>query len=134
MIAWEKPAFGSPFELWREDGLLHLVLAKRARLQIRDMKEMIRLIAALDPAGNAPVLLEFPEEAYAEEAAKILLKRVCKAQGHPVAFFTHDPKCKRQGIMFQKMNRPEFPFRVFEWRPDALLWAQQQRELVREPA
>ncbi|MFZ1331517.1 MAG: hypothetical protein WAR83_04985 [Flavobacteriales bacterium] len=132
MIAWEKPAFGSPFELWREDGLLHLVLAKGARLQIRDMKEMIRLIAALDPSGNAPVLLEFPENAFAEEPAKELLKRVCKAQGHPVAFFTHDQKSRRQGVMFQKMNRPEFPFRVFEWRPDALLWAQQHKELLKE--
>lgn len=134
MIAWEKPAFGSPFELWREDGLLHLVMAKGARLQTRDMKEMIRLIAALDPAGSAPVLLEFPEMAIAEEPAQALLKRVCKAHGHPVAFFTHDVNCRRQGITFQKMSKPEFPFRVFEWRPDALLWAQQHLEVVKESA
>ena len=46
MLNWEKPAFSSPFELWKEDGVLFLVLASGATMQVRDMKEVIRLIAA----------------------------------------------------------------------------------------
>ncbi|MEZ4807462.1 MAG: hypothetical protein R2815_08290 [Flavobacteriales bacterium] len=130
MLAWEKPAFGSPFELWREDGLLHLVLAKGARLTSRDMKELIRLIAAMDPDGKAPVLMEFPEMAQVDEPARELLRRACGANGHPIAFFTHDLECRLQGELFKRVQRPRFPFRVFGWRNDAVRWARERRQLV----
>lgn len=130
MLAWEKPAFGSPFELWREDGILHLVLAKGARMSIGDMKEMIRLIAAMDPEGRSPVLLEYPEGVQVEESARDLLRRVCGAQGHPVAFFTHDLNSRLQGELFKRMHKPSFPFRVFSWRDEACRWVRERRQLV----
>ncbi|MFN9324047.1 MAG: hypothetical protein ACK6A5_01525 [Flavobacteriales bacterium] len=55
MLTREKPAFQSPFELWKEEGILHLVLAVGANMKVRDMKELIRLISALDTSRSAPV-------------------------------------------------------------------------------
>jgi hypothetical protein len=133
MLNWEKPAFSSPFELWKEEGVLFLVLASGATMQVRDMKEVIRLIAALDPSARAPVLLEYPEGVTVEPMARNLLRRVCGAQGHPVAFFTIDPHSRRQGELFKQVQRPAFPFRVFERREQAYNWARerlQRKELL----
>jgi hypothetical protein len=98
-------------------------------MQVRDMKEVIRLIAALDPSARSPVLLEYPEGVTVEPMARNLLRRVCGAQGHPVAFFTIDPHSRRQGELFKQIQRPAFPFRVFERREQAYNWARERLQL-----
>jgi len=130
MLSWEKPAFSSPFELWKEDGILHLVLAKGAVMTTRDMKEVIRLIAALDRSGKAPVMLEYPEGVSVDPPARALLRRVCGSQGHPVAFLTTDLNSRLQGDMFRTVERPAFPFRVFCWREEAYRWVRERRQLT----
>jgi hypothetical protein len=90
------------------------------------MKELIRLIAALDPSGTAPVLLECREQVVVTENARALLRRVCGAQGHAVAFLTTDLNCRLQGEMFKTVQRPAFPFRVFGWREDAVRWVRER--------
>jgi hypothetical protein len=130
MLTWEKPAFQSPFELWKEDGILHLVLAVGANMRVRDMKELIRLVAALDTTRSAPVLLVYPERVVVEEPARELLRRVCSAQGHPVALFTTDLQGRLQGELFRRVHKPAFPFRVFGWREEAYRWARERRQLA----
>lgn len=113
MRAWVRPAFGSPFELWREDDVLHLVLAKEARMGSADVKELIRLVAAMDPAGRTPVLLEYPEGVEVADEARRLLRRACREQGHPIAFFSNDHQGRVQGELFKRMHAPAFPFKAF---------------------
>ena len=129
MLQWEGAVFESPFELWREEGVLHLVLAKGARMRITDMKELIRLIAALDRHGKAPVLIDHPSGVRIDEDARRLLVRVCGRQGHPVAVYTSDHECRRQSELFHRVHRPSFPFRVFGWRTEAFRWARERRQL-----
>ena len=130
MLMQERTRFEPPFELWREDGLLHLVLAKGARVQVRDMKEFIRLVAALDGSGSSPVLMDYAEQVVVEDPARVLLRRVCGAQGHPVALFATDPNSRAQAEVFKHVERPAFPFRVFAQREAALSWARERRQLA----
>ncbi len=130
MLSWEKRAFRSPFELWKDDGILHLVLSPGATMRTRDMKELIRLISALDPTRRSPVLLEYPAGVVVQEEARQLLRRVCGAQGHPVAFFTTDLQARLQGVLFKQVHQPAFPFRVFGWREEAYRWARERRQLT----
>ncbi len=130
MLDRERTTFDPPFELWREDGLLHLVTAKGARVQVRDMKEFIRLVGALDRTGRSPVLMEYAEHVIVEDRARALLRRVCGAQGHPVALFANDPTSRNQAELFKHVERPAFPFRVFALREEAFRWARERRQLA----
>lgn len=85
MQSHQLPPFEQPFELWREEGLLRFVLAPGARVDVRHMKEFVRLVAALDRSGRAPVVMEFHAQAVVADDARALLRRVCGVQGHPVA-------------------------------------------------
>ena len=126
---WERPAFDSPFELWREEGFLHLVLARSAQVGVPQMKEMIRLIGVMDPTGRAPVMLEYNALVAVTEDARKLLRRVCGAQGHPVALYTTDLECRLQGELFKQVHRPVFPFRVFGRREEGFRWARERVQL-----
>jgi hypothetical protein len=128
-MQWQAPVFEQPFELWRDEGVLHLVLADGARLRMREMKEMLRLIAALDNGGRAPVMIDHAPGASVEDDARALLTRVCRAQGHPVAVYTVSDACQRQLDLFRAVHRPQFPFRVFASRERAWHWACEQRQL-----
>lgn len=109
--------------------MLHLVLAKGAQVSGPQMKEIIRLIAAMDATGNVPVMLEYNAKVVVSEDARRLLKRVCGAQGHPVALYTADLECRLQGEVFKRVHRPAFPFRVFGWRDEAFRWARERVQL-----
>lgn len=130
MQAWEKPVFDQPFELWKDDGVLHLVLAKGARVRMRDMKEFIRLVAALDRSGAAPVVMEYPEQVWVEDHARAFLRRVCGSNGHPVALYATDRTGLAQAELFKHVERPAFPFRVFTMREAAYRWARERRQLA----
>lgn len=133
MLAWEPPVFDHPFELWRDDGVLHLVLADGAHLTPRVMKEMIRLVAVMDATAASPVLIDHAPGVVVEDAARALLVRVCRAQGHPVAVYSASRACRHQLLLFKQVQRPRFPFRVFESRQEAWRWVREykQMELVR---
>jgi len=126
----DRPVFDQPFELWREDGVLHLVLGMGAQVRIYDMKEFIRLVAALDRSGNSPVLIEHARGANVAEDARMLLRRVCGAQGHPVGLLAMDPEGRAQAEIFKILERPAFPFRVFARRDEAWRWVRERRQLA----
>lgn len=122
----QKPGhspFEQPFELWREKGMLHFVLAPGARVDTRHMKEFIRLVAALDRSGRAPVVMEFNAQAVVADDARALLRRVCGEQGHPVAVLALDLPGRKQAELFKYTERPAFPFQVFGSRTEAERWA-----------
>lgn len=129
MLQWEPPAFEQPFELWRDDGVLHLVLVEGAQLKAKVMKEMIRLVAALDSTGGVPVLIDHAPGVAVDESARQLLVRVCRAQGHPVAVYTTSQQCRSQLEFFRQVHRPRFPFRVFDSRNEAWRWARERLQI-----
>lgn len=129
MLQWEPPAFEQPFELWRDDGVLHLVLVEGAQLKTKVMKEMIRLVAALDSTGSVPVLIDHAPGVAVDESARQLLVRVCRAQGHPVVVYTTSQQCRSQLEFFRQVHRPRFPFRVFDSRNEAWRWARERLQI-----
>lgn len=129
VIQWEPPVFEQPFELWREDGVLHMVLANAARFRMREMKEVIRLIAAMDRSGRTPVLIDHAPDVVVEDDARALLVRVCRAQGHPVVVYTASPQCQAQLDLFQQVHKPRFPFKVCRTRLAAWRWARERVQL-----
>jgi len=129
MVPVERSAFGSSFELWREDGVLHLVLAKGACLDAQGMKELLRLAAVLDPEAHAPVLVECGEQVIVPEDARMLMQRSCTGAQRSVAFVTTDLEMRLQGELFKRLQRPRFPFRVFGWREDAWRWVRERKQL-----
>ncbi len=122
-----RPVFEHPFELWREDGVLRLVLARGAQVDLQHMKEFIRLVAALDTTGSTPVLMEYPAQVLVADNARALLRRVCGAQGHPVALLVADDGGRAQAELFKYVERPSFPFRIFDQREEAERWARERR-------
>lgn len=129
MVPVERSVFGSSFELWREDGVLHLVLAKGACLDTQGMKELLRLAAVLDPRANASVLVECGERVIVPEDARMLMQRSCTGAQRAVAFVTTDLEMRLQGELFKRLQRPSFPFRVFGWREDAWRWVRERKQL-----
>lgn len=134
-MQWEPPVFEQPFELWREDGVLHLVLAQGARFRMRQMKEVVRLVAAMDSTGRTPVLIDHAPDVAVEDDARALLVRVCRAQGHPVVVYTTNAQTQGQLELFRQVHKPRFPFRVCRTRLAAWRWARErvQLEAVRLP-
>ncbi len=121
------PAFEQPFELWREDGLLRFALAPGAQVDRGHMKEFIRLVGAMDPSGICPVVMEFPAHVVVADDARALLRRVCGAQGHPVALVVTHSGSRAQGEVFKHVERPAFPFRIFGDRTSAMVWALERK-------
>lgn len=130
MNAWEPPVFEQPFELWRDAGVLHLVLANRAHLRRQEMKEMVRLIGAMDGSGRVPVMIDHAPGVQIDDDARALLVRVCRAQGHPVVVYATDTACLRQLELFKQVHRPRFPFQVAGSREEAWGWASRHMEQV----
>ena len=83
----------------------------------------------MDATGRTPVMLEYNSQVVVSEDARKLLRRVCDAQGHPVALYTTDLECRLQGELFKRVHRPAFPFRVFGWREEAFRWARERVQL-----
>lgn len=130
---WDPPVFHPPFELWRDDGVLQISLTEGARLSVAVMKEMVRLVAAMDRGGRAPVLIDHAHGVAVDDDARALLVRVCRSQGHPVVVYAASEPCRNQVELFRQVHRPGFPLRVFASRKDAWRCARefQQVELIR---
>lgn len=132
-MQWDPPVFRPPFEFWRDGAVLHLSLREGARLTAQVMKEMVRLVSALDRNGRSPVLIDHAPGVTIEDDARALLVRVCRVQGHPVIVYSGSEQCRMQVEVFRQVHRPRFPLRVFASREEAWRWAQafQQSELER---
>ncbi len=122
--------FGCPFEIWREEGLVRLVLSQGATIQVSEMKELLRLLDALDPGRTTPVLLEQDELAGISHEAGTFVLRACKGPGRCVAFMAHGLADRLQGNFFLRFQRPRFLFRVFGERAEAMRWLRERHQLM----
>lgn len=120
--------FGSPFELWREEGIMHLVFSKGSNIGVREVKELVRLFNVMDPTGAFPVMVEQDEQVIIEAEARRMLQRTCRDRTRPVAFLAHDIADRIQGDFFLRFHKPVFPFRVFNIREEAERWARERRK------
>lgn len=98
-------------------------------MRVAHMKEILRLIVALDRGGRVPVMVDHAAGVVVEDDARRLLTRVCRAQGHPLAVYSTDRECRNQLEVFRQVHRPAFPFRVFERREEAFRWVRERRQL-----
>jgi hypothetical protein len=119
--AWNE-AHALPFEIWREDGVIHLLLTHSSRIDAPVIKEILRVIGAVDPGGRSPVLVEQEDRAVLEEGARSLLHRVHHRPSRPVAFVANDLADRTAGELLGRYFHDRFPFRTFAWKVDALHW------------
>ena len=111
-----------PFELWREEGVIRLVFTRGAQVDVPAMKELLRVLGAVDPTGRAPVLVEQEERVHVDALARNLLRRACHGPARPVAFMANDIEDRVHGAMLSRFYNERFPFRAFVWREEALRW------------
>lgn len=117
-----REANALPFEIWREEGVIRLVLTRGAHLDVPALKELLRVLGAVDPHGSAPVLVEHEERARMDERARELLRRMHHSPARPVAYMANDLEDRVQGAMLGRVYDRLFPFRAFVWKEEALRW------------
>jgi hypothetical protein len=111
-----------PFEIWREDGTIRLLLTRSSRIDLPVMKEILRVVGAIDPSGRSPVLVEQEDRAVLEEGARGFLLRLHHRPGRPVAFVANDLADRVQGELLGRYYSDRFPFRTFAWKEEAVHW------------
>lgn len=112
-----------PFEIWREDGVMRVVFCRFTCIGIGEMKEVIRMLGAVDETGVDPVVLELEEHVRVSADARVFLSRCSSEAGRPVAFVAGDRGDREMGERFQRYLEPAFPFRTFGHVSDAGDWA-----------
>ncbi|HMQ77488.1 MAG TPA: hypothetical protein PKE21_14790 [Flavobacteriales bacterium] len=112
----------APYELWREEGVLRVRLKARTRVDLREMRDLLRLAQAVDPGGRMPLVVELRELVRVAPEARTLLVRCSRLRGRPVAFLAADRSDRLQAEFFLRFNRPTFPFRVCADLEDAADW------------
>lgn len=123
-----------PFELWREDNVIRLVVSSRGHLGIKEMKELIRLVGALDPSGTVPVVVELDALVQVGVRARLLLARMQPIGQRCVALIALDLSDRVQGEFFRRFHRPGFQFRVFHDHDAALHWLRRSVVALPGPA
>ncbi|HQW87090.1 MAG TPA: hypothetical protein PLH93_07890 [Flavobacteriales bacterium] len=112
----------APYELWREEGVLRVRLKARTRVELREMRDLLRLAQAIDTGGRMPLVVELSEQVRVVPEARTLLVRCSRLRGRPVAFLATDRSDRLQAEFFLRFNRPSFPFRVCTGPEDAADW------------
>ncbi len=115
------PTIG-PFELERENGVVHLTFRSAFHVGVAQLKEILRLLSALDPTVHVPLVVLCPGGLELAEPARGMLARACRAGCRPVAIATPELDMRLQAEVFRMVHRPAFPFRVFHSVDDALGW------------
>ena len=116
-------ALVAPFELWREDQVLHLTFGSSSSIGIKEIKEVLRLISALDPVNERLVVVHSDGNVSISADARSLLSRSCYGDHHrSVAFIADSLSSRVTGDMFSLLNKPRFPFRVVSSVREALKW------------
>ena len=121
---------GRPFELWREADMLRLKFGDEARIGIHEIKEVLRLLDALDPGRCTPILFDQGALVHVIPEARDYVRRACRGPGRTVAFLAHDLADRIQGNFFSRFHKPRFGFKVFAFRNEAERWIRQRQQAV----
>jgi len=88
-----------------------------------EIKEILRLVRALDPVREHPILVHAETNANVSNDARLLLMRSCKGDlKRTVGFVANTLSERISGDMFALLHRPSFPFKVFSSRTEAFSW------------
>jgi hypothetical protein len=113
----------APYELWREDGVLNLFLNRSAQIGLLEIKEILRIVSAMDPVSAHPVMVVSDTNATISNDARVLLMRSCKGKMKRTVAYVADSLSERiSGDMFALLHRPSFPFKVFGSAREAAGW------------
>ncbi len=112
-----------PFEIWREEGVMRVVMCQFMRIGVSEMKEIIRVLGVIDDTGTDPVVLELEEHVRVSPDARVFLSRCCSGAGRPVAMVASERTDREMGDLFRQYLQPAFPFRTFGHVTDAGDWA-----------
>jgi hypothetical protein len=112
-----------PFEIWREDGVLRVLLGSFTCIGVNEAKEMVRVLGAVDASGLEPVVIDTEEHVRFTADARVFLSRCCPDVGRPVAFVGFDGTDRLVAERFAHFLQPAFPFKAFNYLGDALDWS-----------
>ena len=118
MLTMATPAFGSAYELWREDTVLRIVFGEGAVIGTTEVKELMRLAFALDPEGRCAILLECPAQLVIGQEARALVCRVVPGRLPAMATMV----CRSSRSIRPQCNR--------EGRPVAQSWSRWRRKVA----
>ena len=117
-------ALVAPFELWREEQILHLTFGSSSSIGVTEIKEVLRLISALDPVNERVVVVHSDGSVSISADARLFLARSCNGElRRSVALVAETLSSRVTGDMFSLLNRPRFPFLVVNSVREALKWA-----------
>jgi hypothetical protein len=94
-----------PFELWREHGVVFLQFGHAASIDVPLVKELLRVLNAVDPTGRAPILVDHDARVELLPAAFQLLRRSCRRPSRPVAWMARDRADLLQGETHARPGR-----------------------------
>ena len=120
-----------PFELWREDGVLRVVLCRFVSIDTAEVKVLVRMLGSLDEHGVQPVVVESEEHVRFTPDARVLLSRCRMGTARPVAFVGNDRSDRDTAELFAHYLEPSFPFRSFGCLGDALDWSARWKQAPR---
>ena len=119
----EPLVLNAPFELWREDGVLHLTFNRSARIGMWEIKEILRLVCALDPVSEHPLLVHSDTDANVSNDARSLLMRLCRRNlKRTIGYVANTLSERISGDLFALFLQPNFPFKVFSSEAEAFKW------------
>lgn len=116
-----------PYELERQEDVLRIAFRAAYQVDPLQMKEILRLVAALDPAVQAAVVVDCPAGLTVTEETRALLARACRSACRPVAIATPELDLRLQAQVFKVVHRPGFPMRVFSSYAEALQWVRAEK-------
>lgn len=102
--------------------MIHIQFLRDARLDVPMVKELLRVLEAVDPTGRAPVLVEHENRVQLEPEAAALLRRSCERPSRPLAWMARDRAEVLEGEMHARQFHAHFPMRTFTWREEAMRW------------
>ncbi|MBK7553406.1 MAG: hypothetical protein IPI55_02065 [Flavobacteriales bacterium] len=69
-----------PFEIWREEGVMRVVMGQFMRIGVSEVKEIIRVLGVIDDTGSDPVVLELEEHVRVSPDARCSSPAAARAQ------------------------------------------------------
>ena len=126
--------FSNPFELWREDGILRLVISSDVIISVHEVKEWMRLLSALDPRCEAPLLVEQQGDLRLAGHAWEFAIRCGNVDSRSMALLVRDARSRALANLFLRSFDTAFPISVFSQEKTAMRWCRAGRMATRVPS
>jgi hypothetical protein len=112
------------FRMWlRPDGIVQMVWALRATVLLEDATAALEAMAQLTGGRRSPLLVDMRDTGAQDRATRAEWTRRSDLSS-AVGLIVGTPLSRMVGNIFLRMNKPQFPVRLFDTEAPALAWLQ----------